>query len=58
MTPHTVENAFIQFKGNNGFSRHGDTVSLFADRIDNLNNSGVTSGSLALQLWQLEASVR
>jgi hypothetical protein len=51
MTPHTVDNAFIKFTGNSGYSRHRDTVSLYADRIDNLYNSGVTSGNLALQLW-------
>ena len=55
MTPHTVEQAFIQFKGNSSYSRLGDTVSLYADRIDNLNNSGITSGSLALQLWACQA---
>ena len=55
MTSHTVENAFIKFTGNSGYSRRGDTVSLYADRIDNLYNSGVTSGSLALQLWACQA---
>lgn len=51
MTPHTVEHPYLQFNGNSGYSRHGDTVSLFADRIDNLNSAGITSGDLALQLW-------
>jgi len=51
MTPHTLENAFIKFRGNSGYSRHGDTVSLFAERIENLDHSGITSGSLVLQLW-------
>ena len=55
MIPHTVEYPFIRFNGNSGYSRHGDTVSLFADRIDNLNNAGITSGSLALQLWACQA---
>ena len=55
MPPHTVENAFIQIKGNSGYSRHGDTVSLFADRIDNLSTSGFTSSSLALQLWACQS---
>jgi hypothetical protein len=51
MSPHSVENAFIQFSGNSGYSRHGDTVSLYAGHINNLSNSSITSGSLALQLW-------
>jgi hypothetical protein len=51
MTPHTVEYPYIKFNGNSGYSRHGDSVSLFADRIDNLNNADITSGNLALQLW-------
>ena len=51
MSPHSVKNAFIQISGNSGYTRHGDTISLYAERIDNLNNSGLTSGSLALQLW-------
>ena len=55
MTSHIVENAFIKFTGNSGYSRHGDTVSLYADRIDNLYDAGVTSGSLALQLWACQA---
>jgi hypothetical protein len=55
MPPHSVENAFIQFSGNSGYSRHGDTVSLYADRIDNQYNCGFTSGSLALQLWACQA---
>jgi hypothetical protein len=55
MSPHTVECPYLQFNGNSGYSRHGDTVSLFADRIDNLNNAGNTSGNLALQLWACQA---
>jgi len=55
MTPHTVETPYIQFNGNSGYSRHGDSVSLFADRIDNLNNADITSGNLALQLWACQA---
>ena len=55
MPAYSVENAFVQFSGNTGYSRHGDSVSLYADRIDNLNNSGLTSGSLALQLWACQA---
>jgi hypothetical protein len=55
MIPHTVEYPFIRFNGNSGYSRHGDTVSLFADHIDNLNSAGITSGSLALQLWACQA---
>jgi hypothetical protein len=51
MSPHIVENAFIKITGNSGYSRHGDFISLDVDRIDNLNNSGLTTGSLALQLW-------
>ncbi|MEZ5542161.1 MAG: hypothetical protein R3F42_08960 [Pseudomonadota bacterium] len=51
MPPHSVENACIHISGNSGYSRHGDTISLYAERIDNLNNSGITSGNLALQLW-------
>jgi hypothetical protein len=55
MYPHSIENAFIKFSGNCVYSRHGDTVSLYADRIDNLSNSCITSGSLALQLWACQA---
>jgi hypothetical protein len=51
MYPHSVENGFIKFSGNSGYSRHGDTVSLYADHIDNLSSSSITSGSLAMQLW-------
>jgi hypothetical protein len=51
MRPDRVEHPYIHFNGTSGYSRHGDTVSLFADRIDNLNNTGLTSGNLALQLW-------
>lgn len=55
MTAHTIEYPFIRFNGNKGYSRDGDTVTLFADRIDNLNSTGITSGSLALQLWACPA---
>jgi hypothetical protein len=55
MNPDTIEHAFIRFSGDSGYSRHGDTVSLYADRIHNLYTSGVTSGSLALQLWACQA---
>jgi len=55
MTPHTVEQSYIHFNGNSGYVRHGDTISLFADRIDNLNHAGVASGSLCLQLWACQS---
>lgn len=55
MTPHTVEHPYLRFNGNSGYSRRGDTVSLFADRIDNLDTAGTASGSLALQLWACES---
>jgi hypothetical protein len=51
MTPHTVEHPYIQLHGTSRYSRHGDTISLFAERIDNLNSAGGTSGNLALQFW-------
>lgn len=51
MTPHTVEQPNIHFQGTSGYSRHGDTVTLFAERIENGSNTGVTSGSPVLQLW-------
>jgi hypothetical protein len=56
MAPHTIEHPYLLLNGNSGYSRHGDTVSLFADRIDNLNNAGITSGNLALQLWGCQAA--
>jgi hypothetical protein len=55
MAPHSIEHPYLQFNGNSGYSRHGGAVSLFADRIDNLNNAGITSGNLALQLWACQA---
>jgi hypothetical protein len=55
MTPHTVEHPYIQFNGTSGYARHGDTVSLFAERIDNLSTAGVTSGNLSLQLWACQS---
>lgn len=51
MHPNTVEHPYIHINGNSGYSRHGDTVSLFADSIDNANNADVSSDNLALQLW-------
>jgi hypothetical protein len=54
MSPSTVEHPYIRINGNSVYSRHGDTVSLFVDRIDNLNDAGITSGDLALQLWACE----
>lgn len=55
MIPHTVEHPYIHFNGNSGYARRGDSVALFADRIDNLNSSGVSSSDLALQLWACQA---
>jgi hypothetical protein len=55
MPPHTVEHPYLQLNGNSGYSRHDDTVTLFADRIDNLNSAGITSGDLALQLWACQS---
>jgi hypothetical protein len=55
MTPHAIEFPYIQFNGNSGYARHGDMVSLSAERIDNLNSAGITSGNLALQLWACQA---
>jgi len=55
MIPHTVEHPYILFKGNSGYRRHGDRVSLFADRIDNTADSGAPSSDLALQLWACQA---
>jgi hypothetical protein len=55
MTPHTVENPYINFNGTSGYARHEDTISLFADRIDNLNHAGVASGNLCLQLWACQS---
>ena len=51
MYPNTVEHPYIHLNGNSGYSRHGDTVSLFADSIDNANDADVSSDNLALQLW-------
>jgi hypothetical protein len=51
MPPSTVEHPYIRINGNSGYSRHGDMISLFVDRIDNLNVADITSGDLALQLW-------
>ena len=55
MIPHTVEHPYIHFTGDSGYTRHGDSLSLFAARIDNRNTSGSSSGDLALQLWACRA---
>ena len=55
MNPFTVEHPHIHITGNSGYSRHGDTVSLFADRIDNSNSMNVSSDNLALQLWACQS---
>ena len=55
MIPHTVEHPYIHFKGNSGYTRHGDRISLFADRIDNSADSGAPSSDLVLQLWACQA---
>jgi hypothetical protein len=55
MHPNTVEHPHIHINGNSGYSRHGDTVSLFADGIDNANNVDVSSDNLALQLWACQS---
>lgn len=54
MPPHTVEHPYIRINGNSGYSRHGDIVSLFVDRIDNENADDILSGDLAVQLWACE----
>lgn len=51
MTPHTVEQPYIRFNGVSRYARHGDTVSLSAERIDNYGDVSGTSGNLVLQLW-------
>jgi hypothetical protein len=55
MNPATVEHPYIHINGNSGYSRHGDTVSLFADSIDNANSMNVPSDNLALQLWACQS---
>ena len=55
MNPSTVEHPHIHISGNSGYSRHGDAVSLFADRIDNTNSANVSSDNLALQLWACQS---
>ena len=55
MIPQTVEQPYILFNGNSGYTWHGDHVSLFADRIDNTADSGASSSDLALQLWACQA---
>lgn len=51
MTPHAVEHPVIRFNGRTGYTRHADSVTLFADGIDNLDTSADGSADLALQLW-------
>ena len=51
MTPCTLESPFIRISGNSGYSRNGETVSLFVDRVDNVSNGTFSSDELALQLW-------
>jgi len=55
MNSSTVEHPHIHISGNSGYSRHCDTVSLFADRIDNANSTNVSSDNLALQLWACQS---
>ena len=55
MTPHAVEYPYIRFAGSSSYSRHGDTVSLFVERIDNLNDAGAPSDNLCLQLWACQS---
>jgi hypothetical protein len=55
MPPHTVDHPYIRIVGNSEYSRQGDIVSLYVDRIDNQNEQGITSGDLALQLWACQA---
>jgi hypothetical protein len=55
MTPHSVELPYIAFNGSTRYARQGDMVTLFADRIDNLNDEGVTSAHLCLQLWACQS---
>ena len=51
MPPCTLESPCIRISGNSGYSRDGEAVSLFVDRIDNVSNGTVSSDELALQLW-------
>ncbi len=51
MQPCTLESPSIRISGNSGYSRNGETVTLFVDRIDNVNNGTASSDELALQLW-------
>jgi hypothetical protein len=51
MPPCTLESPCIRISGNSGYSRDGETVSLFVDRMDNVNNGNASSDELALQLW-------
>ncbi len=55
MSPSKVEYPHIHINGNSGYSRFGDIVSLFADRIDNTNSMDVSSDNLALQLWACQS---
>jgi hypothetical protein len=55
MTPRTVELPCIAFNGSTRYSRQGDTITLSADRIDNLDEAGVASADLCLQLWACQS---
>ena len=55
MPPRSVDHPYIRIEGNSEYSRQGDIVSLFFDRINNLNVEGITSGDLALQLWACQS---
>lgn len=55
MTPYTLEQSYIRFNGTSGYARHGDTISLSAERIDNFGDALGTSGDLVLQLWACES---
>lgn len=55
MTPHSVELPYIVFNGATRYSRQGDVLSLFVDRIDNLSDEDFTSGNLCLQLWACQS---
>ena len=55
MPPCSVDHPYIRIEGKSVYSRQGEIVSLFVDRIDNLNDEDITSGDLALQLWACQA---
>ena len=46
----TLESPSIRISGNSGYSRDGETVTLFVDRIDNVNTGTVSSNELALHI--------